>query len=452
MIKIIIKHLLVIPAFLFASLYGLLRRLYYPDNFKSALKNAAAMLFSGILFSFRKEDSIIYNDQFSIDFTILKITPFSKRSRIIIEIYPLYDFRKNKKCSGRWTLPVKLNGMKKNHFSMQVRYPFLVYEGRSFQNEIESSALEDGKHIGFLRLKLGKGRLFSLHRLFKFYRFRRKVKKRERTPLDFHNIDTYSFLFSKPFSKNVSNFTSVWNELDPFAHIDNFNIYAFNFISILSRNKLPPGSWILDLGAGSCWTSEWLSKLGYNVIGYDISLQTLSVGNQRINKYRDSRKFPKTDPVLPDFLTVCGDSTVLPFAEFSFDAIVVIETLHHIPEYTKVIREGFRVLKKNGRLVLLEPGSYHSETPEALITMKKQAIYEGSLDRKLIRRSALESGFRVKEYLMPINTYMTPRNDRMYYKNYIMRLYGNIYEWFIRYLEIPLNMDGNIFFIFEKPA
>ncbi len=446
MLKDILKHILVLPAFILAWIYGLLRSFSPLEGIKSFAKNSLSLVLFGIVFKFYKKTGIIYNGRITLDFSILKIYPFAKKAQAVIEIYPLLDFTKNRKCMGKWVIPLYIRGSEKNTFTIFLDFPNISFNGRVYKNLLDFSILENGKHIAFLRLKTAKTRIFTLHRFFKFYNFPKATKKNERTPLDSRNFDTYSFLFSKPFAKSISNFTSVWNEQDPNAHISNFSIYAFNFISVVSRLMLPPGSWILDLGAGSCWTSEWLSRLGYNVIGYDISLQTLSIGNQRINSIKKG-----FNPLMPDFLTVCGDSCALPFITESLDAVVVIETLHHVPDYPRVIEEAFRVLKKQGKFALLEPGSYHSETPEALITMKNQAIYEGSLDRAIIRKTALSSGFRVKEYLMPVNSYILPRNDNIYYRNRFLRLYGNVYEWFIRYLEIPLNMEGNMFFIFEKP-
>ncbi len=52
----------------------------------------------------------------------------------------------------------------------------------------------------------------------------------------------------------------------------------------------------------------------------------------------------------------CADASALPFANESFDAVVSILALHHMSEAVKkqAIGEATRVLKKDGRLIILD--------------------------------------------------------------------------------------------------
>lgn len=49
---------------------------------------------------------------------------------------------------------------------------------------------------------------------------------------------------------------------------------------------------------------------------------------------------------------VIGDIRSLPFDEGSFDTIICTEVLEHVPEPEKAVNELYRVLSKNGKLVL----------------------------------------------------------------------------------------------------
>ncbi|MEW6733787.1 MAG: class I SAM-dependent methyltransferase [Acidobacteriota bacterium] len=55
------------------------------------------------------------------------------------------------------------------------------------------------------------------------------------------------------------------------------------------------------------------------------------------------------------FTYVCADSSQLPFAENSFDAVLVRGGLHHFPEYEKLIGEFYRILKPGGMFICSEP-------------------------------------------------------------------------------------------------
>lgn len=56
-----------------------------------------------------------------------------------------------------------------------------------------------------------------------------------------------------------------------------------------------------------------------------------------------------------DAQTVTADATRLPFADRVFDALLIRDVLHHVPDVDGVLREARRVLKPGGALTLVEP-------------------------------------------------------------------------------------------------
>ena len=56
---------------------------------------------------------------------------------------------------------------------------------------------------------------------------------------------------------------------------------------------------------------------------------------------------------------VCADAGALPFADGSFDAVILFDALHHMPDRANVPREVARVLRPGGTVVVgeLDPGS-----------------------------------------------------------------------------------------------
>jgi SAM-dependent methyltransferase len=55
---------------------------------------------------------------------------------------------------------------------------------------------------------------------------------------------------------------------------------------------------------------------------------------------------------------ICADSTALPFAARSFDAVTMFDLLEHIPEDRLAVSEAFRVLAPNGYLILSYPNEH----------------------------------------------------------------------------------------------
>lgn len=52
---------------------------------------------------------------------------------------------------------------------------------------------------------------------------------------------------------------------------------------------------------------------------------------------------------------VCGGSESLPFADNSFERVIMVDALHHVIDHADSAREMFRVLKPGGVMVIEEP-------------------------------------------------------------------------------------------------
>jgi ubiquinone/menaquinone biosynthesis C-methylase UbiE len=95
----------------------------------------------------------------------------------------------------------------------------------------------------------------------------------------------------------------------------------------------PQGRFLLDAGSGPVQYDEYLTySQGYQRrVCLDISIQALQEARKRIGGHG---------------LFVVGDVANLPFAADTFDGIVSLHTIHHLPvdEHKRAYRELFRVL------------------------------------------------------------------------------------------------------------
>ena len=110
---------------------------------------------------------------------------------------------------------------------------------------------------------------------------------------------------------------------------------------------LPISGQVLDAGCGvGRPTSEYLVKKGFKVTGVDISKKMVELAKENIPEARFLQK----------------NILALDFANDSFDGIICVYTLWHIPRisHPSIIQNFHRMLKNDGILVL-NTGIYESE-------------------------------------------------------------------------------------------
>jgi SAM-dependent methyltransferase len=162
--------------------------------------------------------------------------------------------------------------------------------------------------------------------------------------------------------------------------------YLFDFAVACQLLAPRPDDRVLDVAAGTCWASELLARLGIRTVSVDLSVEMMSRGRRRLAAddrlvFRDQSFF------------VAARGQLLPFAGESFDGVLCMNALHHLPSYAAVLREMHRVLRPGGRAVFSEPGTRHARDALAQFRMREERVLEKSVSLPLIRRLALDAGF-----------------------------------------------------------
>ncbi len=183
----------------------------------------------------------------------------------------------------------------------------------------------------------------------------------------------------------------------PFASVVDAPAMVYRLGIALSELRLGLGHTVLDFGAGSCWLSSCLNRLGCRTIAVDVSPAALEIGRELF------RIDPRHRPELtPRFLPYDGHRLPLP-AE-SVDRIACFDAFHHVPNPEELLAEFHRVLRPGGRAVLAEPGEGHSHSELSAFETERCGVLESELDVADLERRALRAGFtgvRLKPYPDP---------------------------------------------------
>jgi len=107
---------------------------------------------------------------------------------------------------------------------------------------------------------------------------------------------------------------------------------------LIARLTPLSGRRVLDLGGGTGRLSFRLEKAGANVWLLDSSAAMLKRAARLLSANR----------------AVLGDAASLPFAENSFDLVIIVDALHHFRQQQAALLEALRVLVPGGTLAILD--------------------------------------------------------------------------------------------------
>ncbi|ASR34531.1 hypothetical protein BAY61_05480 [Prauserella marina] len=172
----------------------------------------------------------------------------------------------------------------------------------------------------------------------------------------------------------------------PFKDVAETPDLLVTFGQVLRALRPLPGMTVLDFGAGTCWTSRFLTQLGCKVIALDVSPTALELGKQLYERLPVLGDQPS-----PEFLVFDGHRIDLPDA--AVDRILSYDAFHHVPNPDDVIRELARVLRPGGIAAFAEPGPLHSCQAQSQYEMRNFGVIENDVIIEDVWATARESGF-----------------------------------------------------------
>ena len=126
---------------------------------------------------------------------------------------------------------------------------------------------------------------------------------------------------------------NIVRELD---FLDN-KFFSLVWNQIKKNFELKKKDIFLEIGCGTFYFGRHLAKLGYTVVGIDMSIEALKLAQSVF-----------TREGIKNYLLVCGNVLNMPFKENSIDMLYGAGVIEHFPDTFSAVKELQRVLKKGG--------------------------------------------------------------------------------------------------------
>lgn len=119
----------------------------------------------------------------------------------------------------------------------------------------------------------------------------------------------------------------------------------------------------LDLGAGNGWLAYRLAQRGHAVAAVDLT----------VNDFDGLGTHPYYEA---SFTPVQAEFARLPFPDGAVDVAIFNASFHYAVDYTKVLAEARRVLRQNGRLIIMDTPLYRDGRSGAQMVKEREAQFQ----------------------------------------------------------------------------
>lgn len=135
----------------------------------------------------------------------------------------------------------------------------------------------------------------------------------------------------------------MWSRFaENFENLNNYVVGKEDMV--LAKNevaKIANLGYLLELGCGNGTYTNILEKNAKNILATDFSSEMIDVSKKRFEKNTNIEVFQ-------------ANAMELPFENETFDTVFMANLLHIVSDCDKVLQEANRVLKPNGKIILLD--------------------------------------------------------------------------------------------------
>ncbi|MFX1252638.1 MAG: class I SAM-dependent methyltransferase [Promethearchaeota archaeon] len=227
--------------------------------------------------------------------------------------------------------------------------------------------------------------------------------------------------------------------------------FTYHIAIELLKQKVDPGKKILDIGCSGGLIRKYLLEEGVDLeyYGLDLIFEAL-----RSNKRHHI-----------DVKLFNASATELPFQDETFEYIISCETLEHIPDTITTLKEIFRVLKPQGRVVLSVP-NYGNPALAAIAKFYRvflknphfamgEQVFEHHFTTEYLDNLFQKLSFRIID---SIGAHYVPNKDALVWVSEVIPFFRRIVKWQYFYSNTRFKTHRrfkrfatNIFYLLGKP-
>lgn len=177
--------------------------------------------------------------------------------------------------------------------------------------------------------------------------------------------------------------TMIYVRLYPHIFFTFMPLKIYEFKELLRGIKFSRDEVILDIGCGGGLLTMLLGEKCRKVVGIDTSEKAVEIAKLQSLYMRGT--------VNSEFH--CAKVENIGFENEYFDKIFSICVLEHIPNYIDVLRESYRILKKNGQMVFSVDALETVEDKKVIEKHKKEHAVVKYFTKEELKRMLEEQGF-----------------------------------------------------------
>jgi SAM-dependent methyltransferase len=164
--------------------------------------------------------------------------------------------------------------------------------------------------------------------------------------------------------------------------------YLADLGALISLLPQPPARG-LDLGCDAGWTSFFLARRGYEIVGVDIAPEAIQAATAKA-----------CAEGITNAQFLCADYEELRFQN-EFDFAVFYDALHHAEDEAMAISKAYESLRPGACLLTIEPGRGHHLVETSRQAIAQYHVHEKEMHPAKIIRLARAAGFRESIVLPP---------------------------------------------------
>lgn len=200
--------------------------------------------------------------------------------------------------------------------------------------------LPEGAYVFYRAVANDQSVVALLNSIFLHCKLEKSELARDQVRLDFVRSAR-----AKSVDPYIQQLTDDWNQTGELNYFDS----EFEAVLLEAAGTGPLAN-VIDIGTGIGQMLTLFSKRAKAIEGVDCNHEMLMVA--RVNLTRDQINNAKVRQ---------GDATALPFSDSCADLVVVHQVLHYVALPEKVIAEASRVLRPNGRLLIVDFSPHNLE-------------------------------------------------------------------------------------------